>query len=175
MSKPSRNSITRRTVLAVPAALAAQVTLATHEKHMRRAIELAANVPKYPFGALLVETASGRIVAEGWNRSSQDPTFHGEMDAIHNCAKTNPQLAWDQLTLYTTAEPCAMCMSAALWAGIGVVVYGTSVRYLQKLKWSQIDIRAEEVRKRTPFRNCVLIGGVLQAECNHLFDAALKP
>lgn len=67
-----------------------------------------------------------------------------------------------------------MCMSAALWAGIGVVVYGTSVTYLQKLKWSQIDIQAEEVRKRTPFRNCVLIGGVLQAECNRLFDAALK-
>lgn len=50
MSKPSRNSITRRTVLAVPAALAAQVTIATHEKHMRRAIELAANVPNTPLG-----------------------------------------------------------------------------------------------------------------------------
>jgi tRNA(adenine34) deaminase len=155
-------------------AMAAQAANPNHEKYMRRAIALAANVPKYPFGALLVETATGRIVAEGWNRSTDDPTFHGEMDAIHTCAKLKPKVDWAKLTLYTTAEPCPMCMSAALWAGIGVVVYGTSIEYLKKLKWWQVDIRAEEVRRRTNFRNCVLLGGVLEQECNRLFDAALK-
>jgi tRNA(adenine34) deaminase len=171
--KQKAQQISRRTLIATTA-MAAQAANPDHEKHMRRAIELAANVPKYPFGALLVETATGRIVAEGWNRSTDDPTFHGEMDAIHTCAKIKPKVDWAKLTLYTTAEPCPMCMSAALWAGIGVVVYGTSIEYLKKLKWWQVDIRAEEVRRRTNFRNSVLLGGVLEQECNRLFDAALK-
>jgi tRNA(adenine34) deaminase len=53
------------------------------------------------------------------------------------------------LDLYTTAEPCAMCQSAVEWAGIPIVYYGTSIPYLRKLGWHQIDIRAEEVVRRT--------------------------
>jgi len=53
-----------------------------------------------------------------------------------------------------------------------MVVFGSSIPYLKSLHWSQIDIRAEEVAKRTPFRKCAIIGGILENECNALFRAA---
>ena len=134
-------------------------------------MELAANVPLFPFAALLVDQA-GTIVAEGWNKSTQNPTFHGEIDVINNCARLNPKVDWTRLTLYTTAEPCPMCQGAVAWAGIAQVVYGTSIPFLKSLDWWQIDIRAEEVQRRTPFRKSTLLGGVLEKECNALFIAA---
>lgn len=54
-----------------------------HELDMRRAIALAVNVPDFPFGALIVHRDSGKILAEGWNKSSINPSFHGKMDAIN--------------------------------------------------------------------------------------------
>jgi len=89
-----------------------QVKTAGHEGFMRRAIALAGNNPKYPFGALLVDAAKGSVVAEGWNRSAQNPTWHGEIDAINQCAAKHPAIDWTKLILYTTAEPCPMCQSA---------------------------------------------------------------
>jgi tRNA(Arg) A34 adenosine deaminase TadA len=67
-----------------------------------------------------------------------------------------------------------MCQAAILWSEIGTVVYGTSIRYLQRLGWRQIDILAEEVVRRSPHSTCTLIGGVLQQECNELFEAATE-
>ena len=54
-----------------------------HELDMRRAIALAVNVPDFPFGALIVHRDSGKILAEGWTKSSINPSFHGKMDAIN--------------------------------------------------------------------------------------------
>ena len=140
-----------------------------HEAFMRRAIELARQVPAFPFGAVLVLHETGEAVAEGWNRSAENPTWHGEIDAINRCAQARPDIDWGRLTLYTTAEPCPMCMAAILWAGIPRVVFGTSIRQLQRLGWHQIDITSEEVARRTPFRSCTIVGGVLAAECDALF------
>jgi len=156
----------------VAARALAQVNTPGHENFMRRAIALAGNNPKYPFGALLVDAANGSVVAEGWNRSAQNPTWHGEIDAINQCAAKHPGIDWTKLILYTTAEPCPMCQSAVAWAGIGTVVFGSSIPFLESLHWSQIGIRAEEIAKRTPFRKCAIIGDVLESECNALFRAA---
>jgi tRNA(Arg) A34 adenosine deaminase TadA len=57
--------------------------MSEHEFYMRRTIELAANVPELSFGALIVDRGSGKILSEGWNKSSIKPTFHGEIDAIN--------------------------------------------------------------------------------------------
>jgi len=145
-----------------------------HEDYMRRAIALAKQVPRLPFGAVIVQRATGEIVAEGVNRSADSPTFHGEIDAINHCAAAHPSIDWTELDLYTTAEPCPMCQSAIEWAGIGTVYYGTSIPYLKDRGWWQIDIRAEEVARRTPFRQTRIVGGILESECSPLFDAALK-
>lgn len=144
------------------------------EAHMRTAIRLAENVPKYPFGALLVDQQKGVVVGEGWNRSVNNPTWHGEMDAINKCAASHPKIDWTMLTLYTTAEPCAMCQGAVAWAGIKRVVYGSSIPFLKSLNWWAIDIRAEELARLATFRECTVVGGVLEEECNKLFRAALN-
>jgi tRNA(Arg) A34 adenosine deaminase TadA len=145
-----------------------------HELYMRRAIELAANVPDFPFGALIVDRDSGKILSEGWNKSSINPIFHGEMDAINQLVLSSPGISGDQLVLYTTAEPCPMCQGAILWTGIQRVVFGTSIRSLQKMGWRQIDILAEEVVRRSPGWKCTITGGVLEQDCDALFASAIS-
>jgi tRNA(adenine34) deaminase len=137
-----------------------------------KAIEVARRNPNAPFGALLVDGPTGQIVAEGLNRWQENPTWHGEIDAINRCALERPRATWSRLRLNTTAEPCCMCLGAVLWAGIPEVVYGTSIETLMRLGWSQIDIPSAEVARRTTFATCSLMGGVLEAECDTLFQAA---
>ena len=146
---------------------------ADDERYMTRAIRLAANNPKFPFAAVLVEQEKGTVVGEGWNRSVHNPTWHGEMDAINKCAAARPKIDWTRLTLYTTAEPCAMCQGAVAWAGIKRVVFGSSIPFLKSLDWWAIDIRAEELARLAAFRQCAVVGGVLEEECNKLFRTAL--
>ena len=143
------------------------------ESYMRRAIRLAGNNPKYPFAAVLVDEEK-RVVGEGWNRSVHNPTWHGEMDAINKCAAAHPKIDWTRLTLYTTAEPCAMCQGAVAWAGIKRVVFGSSIPFLKSLDVWAIDIRAEELARLAAFRKCTVVEGVLEEECNKLFRAALS-
>jgi tRNA(adenine34) deaminase len=143
-----------------------------HSRFMRLAIEQARKNPRYPFGAVLIDGTTERVLAEGINRVTESPIFHGEMDAINNCAHNNPQIDWNKLILYTTAEPCPMCQSAIVFAGIRLTVFGTSIPYLMKVGWRQIEIRADEVLRRSLFSQSVLLGGVLEGECNALFNAA---
>jgi len=144
-----------------------------NEKYMRRAIELAKKSPSEPFGAVIVDDL-GLIVGEGWNRVSQNPILHGEIAAINNCAERPRLVEWEKLTLFTTAEPCAMCQAAVAWTGISGVVYGSSMPFLQKLHWWVIQIRAAEIAERARFRTCAIKGGVLEEECNALFRAGLE-
>ena len=145
-----------------------------HESYMRRSIELAGNVPDLPFGAVIVDRDSGKILAEGWNKSSINPTWHGEIDVINQLVLSDPRIDGRKLVLYTTAEPCPMCQGAILWTGIETVVFGTSIRSLQRLGWRQIDILAEEVIRRSPAWKCTIIGGVLAQECDALFALAMS-
>ena len=144
-----------------------------HERFMRRAVSLAAANLSAPFAAVVVDVGTNEILVEGINRHRENPTLHGEIDAINRCAALGRAVNWAGLRLYTTAEPCCMCQGAILWAGIPEVVFGTSIRTLKQLGWKQIDIPAEEVARRTPFVQCRLIGGVLEAECDQLFRRAV--
>jgi tRNA(Arg) A34 adenosine deaminase TadA len=144
-----------------------------YEGYMRRAIALAENVPELPFGAVIVDGDNGTILAEGWNKTSLNPMWHGEVDAINRLASSGVGVEGKSLVLYTTAEPCPMCQGAILWSGIEKVVFGTSIRTLQRLGWRQIDILAEEVVRRSPAWTCKLIGGVLERDCDALFERAM--
>lgn len=143
-----------------------------HEDFMRRAITLALRIPEFPFGAVIVKRETGEIVAEGYNQSALNPVFHGEIVAINRCAELHHPADWSGFDLYTTAEPCPMCQAAIEWAGIACVYYGTSMPYLQNHDWRQITIRAAEVSAQTAFRNTCVVGGILERECNALFDSA---
>ena len=91
-----------------------------------RAIQLAtANVAAGggPFGALIV--IDGALVAEGQNRvtASLDPTAHAEVVAIRAACQAVGDFSLPGATLYTSCEPCPLCLSAALWARVDRVVY----------------------------------------------------
>ena len=145
-----------------------------HELYMRRAIELAGNVPEHPFGTVIVDRDTGKIVAEGWNKSRLNPTWHGEIDAINQLILAVPEIDRKKLVLYSNAEPCPMCQAAIIWTGIETVVFGTSIRSLQRMGWRQIDILAEEVIRSSPAWKCAILGGMLEQECNALFEFAMR-
>lgn len=145
-----------------------------HDNYMREAIQIVRTRPTAPFGALLVDTGTGEIVAQGVNQGARNPVLHGEIDAINRYADNEPSVDWHQLCLYTTAEPCCMCQGAIMWAGIREVVYGIAIRDLQRMGWKQINILSEEVVSKTPFATCRITAGVLKSECDRLFRDALR-
>jgi len=145
----------------------------TDEDFMQRAIDLGRTNPHQPFGAVLVDRSSNVPLAEGINQSGHHPLLHGEIVAIDHCVKQQANVNWSSLTLFTTAEPCPMCMSAILWSGISRVVYGTSIPTLMQLGWSQIDIRAAAIVAKSHRLGCELVPNILGGECDALFRTAL--
>jgi len=83
---------------------------------------------------MLVDEA-GAVIAEAMNSSSTDRTAHAEMLALRQAAGV-PAEKMRGATLYTSAEPCAMCAGGAYWAGIGRVVYALSEKRLLALTGS---------------------------------------
>jgi tRNA(Arg) A34 adenosine deaminase TadA len=138
---------------------------ARHEHWMAQAIQVARQNPRAPFGAIMVHQPTGSVLASGVNHTADSPIWHGEMDALGKLAR---DIDFARCVLYSTAEPCPMCQSALCWAGVGTVVYGTSIPFLQSLGWDQIDLRAQQVADRS-HRPCHLLGGVLGPECDRLF------
>ena len=80
-----------------------------------------------PFGSVIVR--NGEIVGRGHNRVliDNDPTCHGEVSAIRNACKNLGTYDLTGCTLYTTGEPCPMCLFACLWANIDIVYYGCTI------------------------------------------------
>ncbi|MGE0710932.1 MAG: nucleoside deaminase [Planctomycetota bacterium] len=97
------------------------------DEHLRRAIALARAQMEAgqggPFGALIVK--DGRVVAEGWNQvtSSADPTAHAEVVAIRRACAALGDFKLEGCVLYTSCEPCPMCLGAAYWAGVARIVF----------------------------------------------------
>ena len=79
-----------------------------------------------PFGAVVVR--KGKIVGRGWNQvtSSNDPTAHAEVTAIRDACKKLKTFQLDDCELYTSCEPCPMCLSAIYWARIPQIFYGNT-------------------------------------------------
>ena len=139
------------------------------ESAMRRAIAVARRNAAYPFGAVITRIADGHVLAEGVNASSKNPMLHGEVAAMEDYLHRHGNRDWADMVLYTTAEPCAMCMSALVWAGIGGVVFGTSLAGLKRAGIDQIDIPAANIVAASPFWHGELLGGVLANETDRLF------
>lgn len=79
-----------------------------------------------PFGAVLA--MDGRIVADGWNQvtTTNDPTAHAEVVAIRRACTALGRFDLRGATLYTSCEPCPMCLASALWARIPRIVYANT-------------------------------------------------
>ena len=97
---------------------------------LRRAIALATRnvltATGGPFAAVVVR--EGKIIGEGVNSvtTSNDPTAHAEVNAIRAAAKSQGTFSLAGCTLYTSCEPCPMCLAAAYWARLDAVYYGAS-------------------------------------------------
>jgi tRNA(Arg) A34 adenosine deaminase TadA len=148
-----------------------------HERAMRLAIGVARGNPRFPFGAVIVRAADGRLLAEGVNDSWHNPVLHGEIVCINAYVAAHGNVGWDGAVLYTTAEPCPMCMSALIWARIGGVVYASPLATVTR--WSGgkpgIAIEARQVVAAAPAFRGGLLGGVLQTEADALFAMAPSP
>jgi tRNA(Arg) A34 adenosine deaminase TadA len=111
---------------------------------LRRAIGLAARSRtegNHPFGALIV-FADGKVLAEAINRAvpgKGDATGHAELEAVRAASAAHPPEVLRAATLYSSAEPCAMCAGAIYWSGIGRVVYGLSETRLLALTGSHSE------------------------------------
>jgi len=101
------------------------------EKFMRRAIELSAqalNQPGVrPYGAVVVK--DGKIVGEGLNESAKkfDPTSHGEVEAVRDACRNLKTTDLSGAELYTSCEPCSVCVATMIMAGISRMYYGASL------------------------------------------------
>lgn len=122
-----------------------------------------------PFGAAIVHTGSGRLLLRALNAVKQqcDPSAHAEVRAIRLATKRLQRLSLAGYMLYTTCEPCPMCMSAALWARLDRVVYGATITDAGR-HCNQIQIPAAEVAARSDMR-CIVDGPILRDECYRLF------
>lgn len=138
------------------------------EKFMRRAIALSEKTSLIDsaggvFGTVIVR--DGEIIGEGANRvvAENDPTWHGEIEAIRNACKKVGSFKLKGATLYTSAEPCPMCMAASYWAGIERVFYASTNE--DALEYGDFDdsMIYGELRKPTGERSIACVQ-ILQAE-----------
>jgi tRNA(adenine34) deaminase len=142
--------------------------MATHERAMRAAIAEARRNRADPFGAVIT-SIGGEVLARGVNNSHANPMFHGEICCMNDYLAEHGNKGWESCILYTTAEPCAMCMSALVWAGIGGVVFASSIDIVRRAGIQQIGISAKEIIDISPFFKGDLLGGVLQTETDQIF------
>jgi len=125
-----------------------------------------------PYGAEIFDNATGVSLMRAVNRVSEDydPSGHGEIVTIRQaCAKLQAGSLKDY-TLYTTCEPCPMCMACCLWAGLDRVVYGATIADAARFG-HQIMIPSVEVAKRTDLK-CSVTGPVERERALELFTNA---
>jgi len=115
-------------------------------KFMARAIELSiesVNTGGGPFGSVIVKDE--KIIAEGSNKvtSTNDPTAHGEIVAIRKACKNLNNFNLSGCELYSTCEPCPMCLSAIYWAHIDKVYYANTRDDAKKIDFDDSLIYSE--------------------------------
>jgi tRNA(Arg) A34 adenosine deaminase TadA len=122
-----------------------------------------------PFGALIVNTKTGERLLRTVNAVAieNDPSSHAELRAVRLACKKLKQPSLAGYTMYSTCEPCAMCMANALWARLDRVVYGATIADASK-HCLQIYIPAKKLAARGDMQ-CVVDGPVLRKECYALF------
>jgi tRNA(adenine34) deaminase len=145
----------------------AQRALPEDERFMRMALD-EARQGDFPFGAVIVR--DGSVIARGRNlgRTERDPTAHGEMVAIRRCLAEHGPQALRGSTLYTSGEPCPMCMGAIIWCRVGRLVFAASIAQLST-KIDQIMVSSAEIADKERFAPIAITGGVLAEEAKALF------
>jgi tRNA(Arg) A34 adenosine deaminase TadA len=145
---------------------------------MRRAIALSLETMMAgnggPFGAVIAR--DGEIVAEGWNEvtSTNDPTAHAEVVAIRRACQALGRFDLAGCEIYTSCEPCPMCLSAIYWARLSHVYFGNDRKAAAAIGFDD-DFLYQEVPKPLAERS-IPTEPLLGSEAQAAFDAwAAKP
>ena len=146
-----------------------------HEPHMREVFAVARRARAHgnrPFGALLV-AANGAVLAAAENAqiTEEQVLAHAEMNLLHRAVKEFSPDVLAASTLYTSAEPCAMCAGAIFWSGISRLVYGLSGDRLHELTGfsrQMLVASARDVLGRAG-RQVEVVGPIFEAEAELLF------
>lgn len=113
-----------------------------------------------PFGAVIVK--DGKIIGEGWNKvtSTNDPTAHAEVSAIRDACAQLKNFELQGAEIYTSCEPCPMCLSAIYWARISKIYYGNTRKDAANIDFDD-DFLYQEIPKDLSERK------VPMAQCAH--------
>ena len=140
--------------------------LAKYEEFIQECYRLARQAVtkgNQPFGALLVHKNRIILTAENTIHTENDVTRHAELNLVSQaCRQFSPALL-NNVILYTSTEPCAMCTGAIYWAGIGTVVYGCSAAGLASVVGNDFLNPCTELLA-TGQRATKVIGGILETE-----------
>jgi tRNA(Arg) A34 adenosine deaminase TadA len=149
-----------------------------HEEFMRAAIRLARTKMRAncggPFGAVIVR--QGRIVSRGWNQvtSRLDPTAHAEIVAIRAAGRKLQTFRLDDCELYTSCEPCPMCLAAIYWARCKKIYYASSRRDAARVHFDDASLYREVARPLA--RRKIPLRQLLRPEALQVFaEWAAKP
>jgi tRNA(Arg) A34 adenosine deaminase TadA len=152
------------------------------EVFLRRSFEVARRAVthgNHPFGAILVDQVGNVLIeAENGYMPARDGTAHSErLLATQACTTLSPDIL-SKATLYSSAEPCAMCAGAIYWAGIGRLVYGLSERRLRMLTGNHPENPTLDLPCREVFasgqRATEVVGPLLEGEAAALHEGAWK-
>ncbi len=141
-------------------------------KFMRQAIRISIEKMRRneggPFGAVVVR--GNRVVGRGWNRvtSSCDPTAHAEVVAMREACRRLKTFHLADCDLYTSCEPCPMCLGAIYWARIRSVYYGNTRRDAARIGFDD-DLIYREI-SRPPSRRKIQMRRLLGEEALAAFD-----
>jgi tRNA(Arg) A34 adenosine deaminase TadA len=135
----------------------------SHLQFMREAIRLSSRQMQRgeggPFGAVVV--CNGKVVGRGWNRvtSANDPTAHAEIVAIRQACRRLKTFRLDRCVLYTSCEPCPMCLSAIYWARIRKVYYANTRQDAARIGFDDAVLYREVARpvgrRKLAMRQCL--------------------
>lgn len=126
-----------------------------------------------PFGALIVDTKTGKPLMKALNAvaAENDPSSHAELRTVRKAckklAKKGKGRSLAGYTMYSTCEPCPMCMANILWSGLDRLVYGATIEDANR-HCGQIQIPAREVSERSDMP-CTVDGPLLREEAYALF------
>ena len=143
---------------------------------MREAIALAMHGIQHndggPFGAVVVK--DGVIIARGHNKvtSSDDPTAHAEIVAIREACRHLATFQLDACEIYTSCEPCPMCLGAIYWARLNKVYYASTRHDAALIGFDDEFIYNEIVL--SPEKRSIVMEQTMQAEALVVFDAWRK-
>lgn len=141
------------------------VSIKPNKEIMQAAIRVAEK-NETPFGAALAMGEEVFATAANQTVQKSDPTAHAEIEVIRQLSGQLQKKDLSGFTLYTTCEPCPMCMSAIIWSGIPNVVFGCGIPMISAYM-KQIDIRAKEIIQKSS-ASIKLYPGFLASECEVL-------